>query len=25
MEIVGAELRKNMIWGSDQDMDTASN
>ncbi len=25
MEIVGAELRKNMLWGDDQDMDTASN
>ena len=25
MEIVGAQLRKNMIWGDDQDMDTASN
>ena len=25
MEIVGAELRKNMIWGDDVDPDTASN
>ena len=25
MEIVGAELRKNMIWGGDSDPDTASN
>jgi len=25
METVGAELRKNMLWGDDQDMDTASN
>ena len=25
METVGAELRKNMIWGSDTDLDTASN
>ena len=25
MEIVGEELRKNMIWGGDQDLDTASN
>ena len=25
MEIVGAELRKNMIWGGDKDLDTASN
>ena len=25
MEIVGAELRKNMIWGGDADLDTASN
>ncbi len=25
MEIVGAELRKNMVWGEDQDLDTASN
>ena len=25
MEIVGAELRKNMIWGGDSDLDTASN
>ena len=25
MEIVGAELRKHMLWGDDQDMDTASN
>ena len=25
MEIVGEELRKNMIWGGDKDMDTASN
>ncbi len=25
MEIVGAELRKNMIWGGDTDLDTASN
>ena len=25
MEIVGAQLRKNMLWGDDQDMDTASN
>ena len=24
MEVVGGELRKNMIWGDDQDMDTAS-
>lgn len=25
MEIVGEELRKNMIWGGDTDLDTASN
>ena len=25
MEIVGGELRKNMIWGGDTDLDTASN
>ena len=25
MEIVGAELRKNMLWGDDADPDTASN
>ena len=25
MEIVGSELRKNMIWGGDSDLDTASN
>ena len=25
MEIVGEELRKNMIWGGDADLDTASN
>ena len=25
METVGAELRKNMIWGGDTDLDTASN
>ena len=25
MEIVGEELRRNMIWGGDQDLDTASN
>ncbi len=25
MEIVGGELRKNMIWGGDADLDTASN
>ena len=25
METVGAELRKNMIWGNDDDPDTASN
>ena len=25
MEIVGAELRKNMLWGEDDDPDTASN
>ena len=25
MEIVGGELRKNMIWGGDSDLDTASN
>jgi len=25
MEIVGEELRKNMIWGGDNDLDTASN
>jgi len=25
MEIVGAELRRNMLWGDDQNMDTASN
>ena len=25
MEIVGAELRKNMIWGGDKDLDSASN
>ena len=25
MEVVGEELRKNMIWGGDQDLDTASN
>ena len=25
MEIVGAELRKNMLWGDDVDPDTASN
>jgi ketol-acid reductoisomerase len=25
MEIVGAELRKNMIWGGDADLDSASN
>ena len=25
MEIVGAELRKNMLWGDDTDLDTASN
>ena len=24
MEVVGGQLRKNMIWGDDQDMDTAS-
>ncbi len=25
MEVVGAELRRNMLWGDDQDLDTASN
>ena len=25
MELVGEELRKNMIWGGDKDLDTASN
>ena len=25
MEVVGEELRRNMIWGGDQDLDTASN
>ena len=25
METVGAELRKNMLWGEDTDLDTASN
>ena len=25
MEIVGAELRKNMLWGDDTNLDTASN
>ena len=25
MEIVGEELRKNMLWGDDKDLDTASN
>jgi len=25
MEVVGAELRKNMLWGDDVDPDTASN
>jgi len=25
METVGAELRKNMLWGDDTDPDTASN
>ena len=25
MEIVGAQLRKNMVWGEDTDLDTASN
>ena len=25
MELVGAELRKNMLWGEDKDLDTASN
>ena len=25
MEIVGEELRRNMIWGGDKDLDTASN
>ena len=25
METVGAELRKNMLWGNDTDPDTASN
>jgi ketol-acid reductoisomerase len=25
MEVVGEELRKNMIWGGDKDLDTASN
>ena len=25
MEVVGAELRKNMLWGSDTNLDTASN
>ena len=25
MEIVGAELRRNMLWGDDKDLDTASN
>ena len=25
MEVVGAELRKNMLWGDDADPDTASN
>ncbi len=25
MEIVGAQLRKNMLWGDDADLDTASN
>ena len=25
METVGAELRKNMLWGNDTDLDTASN
>jgi len=25
METVGAELRKNMLWGDDSDPDTASN
>ena len=25
MEVVGAELRKNMLWGNDDDPDTASN
>ena len=24
MEVVGAELRKNMLWGDDADPDTAS-
>ena len=25
MEVVGAELRRNMLWGADVDPDTASN
>ena len=25
MEVVGAELRRNMLWGEDTDLDTASN
>ena len=25
MEIVGAQLRKNMVWGDDSNLDTASN
>jgi hypothetical protein len=25
MEQVGEELRRNMIWGGDKDLDTASN
>ena len=25
METVGAELRRNMLWGNDTDPDTASN
>ena len=25
MEVVGAELRKNMLWGEDTNLDTASN
>ena len=25
MELVGDELRRNMIWGGDKDLDTASN
>ena len=25
METVGAELRRNMLWGSDANLDTASN